>query len=148
MWIDFAGDKKTALTEIFPWLLAEDNPVISCYGNNSLNKAGRRVRALRGISFQNLLGISLLLGEMGSNFPGELVWTFLGKFELHRRSDSTECRYTAGEQSLDQDCRGFLFKNMYCWGVLRSAGGYPTSFKFDSIAWGECTDLLTRSLGN
>ena len=27
--IDFAGDKKTALATIFPWLLAEDNPVIS-----------------------------------------------------------------------------------------------------------------------
>ena len=45
-----------------------------------MNKAGRRVRALWGISFQNLLGISLLLGEMDSNFPGELDWTFLGKF--------------------------------------------------------------------
>ena len=48
MLIDFAGDKKTLLTTLFPWLLAEDNPVISCYGNNSLNQAGRRVRALRG----------------------------------------------------------------------------------------------------
>ena len=27
--IDFAGDKKTVLTTTFPWLLAEDNPVIS-----------------------------------------------------------------------------------------------------------------------
>ena len=27
--IDFAGDKKTSSRMIFPWLLAEDNPVIS-----------------------------------------------------------------------------------------------------------------------
>ena len=27
--IDFAGDEKTSSTTIFPWLLAEDNPVIS-----------------------------------------------------------------------------------------------------------------------
>ena len=78
--MDFAGDTKASLTTLFPWLLAEDNPVISYWGNNSLNKAGRRVRALRGISFQNLLGISLLLGEMDSNFPGEPDWTLLGKF--------------------------------------------------------------------
>ena len=26
---DFAGDKKASLTTLFPWLLAEDNPVIS-----------------------------------------------------------------------------------------------------------------------
>ena len=27
--IDFAGDKKTPSGTIFPWLLAEDNPVTS-----------------------------------------------------------------------------------------------------------------------
>ena len=27
--IDFAGDKKTSPRTVFPWLLAEDNPVIS-----------------------------------------------------------------------------------------------------------------------
>ena len=27
--IDFAGDTKASLTTLFPWLLAEDNPVIS-----------------------------------------------------------------------------------------------------------------------
>ena len=27
--IDFAGDKKTSSRTLFPWLLAEDNPVIS-----------------------------------------------------------------------------------------------------------------------
>ena len=32
--IDFAGDKKTSSRTIFPWLLAEDNPVISWWGNN------------------------------------------------------------------------------------------------------------------
>ena len=77
--IDFAGDKKTSSRALFPWLLAEDNPVISWKGKNSLNKAGRCVRALRGISFQNLLGISLLLGEMGSNFPGGIGLDFLGE---------------------------------------------------------------------
>ena len=30
--IDFAGDKKTSPRTIFPWLLAEDNPVISSSG--------------------------------------------------------------------------------------------------------------------
>ena len=28
--IDFAGDRETLSTTLFPWLLAEDNPVISC----------------------------------------------------------------------------------------------------------------------
>ena len=28
--IDSAGDEKTLSTTLFPWLLAEDNPVISC----------------------------------------------------------------------------------------------------------------------
>ena len=28
--IDFTGDKKTSSRTLFPWLLAEDNPVISC----------------------------------------------------------------------------------------------------------------------
>ena len=27
--IDFAGDRKTSPRTIFPWLLAEDNPIIS-----------------------------------------------------------------------------------------------------------------------
>ena len=65
--LDFVGDRKTSSGTIFTWLLAEDNPVIS----RSLNKAGGHVRALQGTSFQNLLGISLLLGEMDSNFLGE-----------------------------------------------------------------------------
>ena len=30
--IDFAGDKKTSPRTIFPWFLAEDNPVISSGG--------------------------------------------------------------------------------------------------------------------
>ena len=28
--IDFAGEKRILSTTTFPWLLAEDNPVISC----------------------------------------------------------------------------------------------------------------------
>ena len=32
--IDFAGGKKTLSGTTFPWLLAEDNPVISWWGNN------------------------------------------------------------------------------------------------------------------
>ena len=32
--IDFAGDKKTLSRTIFPWLTAEDNPVISWWENN------------------------------------------------------------------------------------------------------------------
>ena len=32
--IDFAGDKKTLPRTIFPWQLAEDNLVISWWGNN------------------------------------------------------------------------------------------------------------------
>ena len=28
--MDFAGDKKASSRTIFPWLLAENNPVISC----------------------------------------------------------------------------------------------------------------------
>ena len=44
-----------------------------------MNKAGRRVRVLARISFQNLLGISLLLGEINSNFPGETGLDFPGE---------------------------------------------------------------------
>ena len=58
--------------------------------------------------------------------------------------------YTAGEQSLDQDCRGSFVKNVctllgnveICWRI-------PNFLKFDnSFAWGECTDLLAHSLGS
>ena len=31
--IDSAGDRKTSPRTIFPWSLAEDNPVISWWGN-------------------------------------------------------------------------------------------------------------------
>ena len=46
--IDSAGGKKTLPRTVFPWLLAQDDPVISWYENKSLNKTGRRVRVLRG----------------------------------------------------------------------------------------------------
>ena len=32
--INSAGDRKTSPGTIFPWQLAEDNPVISWWGNN------------------------------------------------------------------------------------------------------------------
>ena len=35
-----AGGGKTSPGTIFPWLLAEDNPVISWWGNKLLNKTG------------------------------------------------------------------------------------------------------------
>ena len=81
-----------------------------------MNKAGRRVRALRMTSFQSLLGISLLLGEMDSNFPGETgldspgeVLNCIGEVTL------LNVWYIAGEQSLGQDRRGCLLGMfLYC----------------------------------
>ena len=57
---------------IFPWLLAEDNPVISWWGNNLLNKAGGRVRAFAGDKLPESTGDKLTAGEMDSTFLGEL----------------------------------------------------------------------------
>ena len=71
--IDFAGDKKTSSRTIFPWLLAEDNPVISCYGNNSLNQAGTTRSCSAGEKLPESTGDKLPVGEMNSNFPGEIL---------------------------------------------------------------------------
>ena len=59
-------------------------------GNNLLNKAGERLLHSAGISFQNLLGISLLFGEMDSNFPGETGLDFPGEVLNCGESDSFE----------------------------------------------------------
>ena len=79
--VDFAGGKKTSPRTIFPWFLAEDNPVISWWGNNLLNKVGGHVRALQGISFQNLLGISFLLGRWIPTSWGNWIGFSWGSFE-------------------------------------------------------------------
>ena len=86
---------------------------------------------------------------MNSNFPGETgLDSSEGSFELSGEGTSLNVG-TAGEQSLGQGCRGCLLRMyVYCWGMLIPAGGYSTSLRFDNIAWGECTDLLTYSLGN
>ena len=52
--------------------MAEDNPVISCYGNNSLNQAG----TMRSCSARDKLPESTgdklaAWGDMSSNFAGE-----------------------------------------------------------------------------
>ena len=87
-----------------------------------------------GISFQNLLGISLPLGEMDSNFLGETGLDSSGEVEL-QGSDSSECWDTAGEQSLCQDCRGCLLRMRAAGEVLRSTGGYSISLILDDFAW-------------
>ena len=115
-----------------------------------MNKVGGRVRALRGISFQNLLGISLLLGGMNSNFPGGTGLDSPGE-NLNCIGEVTplNVRYTAGEQSLGQDCRGCLLgMHVYCWGMLRSAGVTNFLKAVGSFARRECINLLTHSLGN
>ena len=61
-----------------------------------------------GISFQNLLGISLLLGDMNSSFPGEIGLDSPGEFWYAGEVIPLNAGYAAGEQSLDQDCRGCL----------------------------------------
>ena len=43
-----------------------------------------------GISFQNLLGISLLLGDMTSNFVGEAGLDSSGEFDM-LEDDPLEC---------------------------------------------------------
>ena len=78
--MDFAGDKKTPSRTLFPWLLAEDNPVISCYGNNSLNQAGTTRSCSARDKLPESTGDKLaawgdgfqLLGETGLDPPGEV----------------------------------------------------------------------------
>ena len=77
-------------------------------------------------------------------FLGELDWTLWGSFEL-RGSDSFECLYAAGEQSLDQDCRGCLLR-IAAGECLRSAGGYSISLIFDDLLGEECIVLLSGEL--
>ena len=88
---------------------------------------------------------------MDSNFPGETGLDSPGE-ALRCIGEVTplNVRYTAGEQSLGQDCRECLLKmSVHCWGMLRSAGGYPTSLRLILTLLGEeCTDLLAHSLGN
>ena len=66
--------------------------------------------------------MSLLLGEMDSNFPGETGLDSPGEVLNCGGSDSFECWYAAGEQSLDQDCRGCLLRIYAAGEVLRSTG--------------------------
>ena len=128
-----AGGRKTSSGTIFPWQLAEDNPVISWWGNNLRNKVGGRVRVLRVTSFQNLLGISLLFGEMDWIFLGKLLdWTLLGKFCIGR--GSTECLVYRRGTILDQDCRGCLLRMLaYSAEECLDLLGTPNFLKTDSI---------------
>ena len=99
-----------------------------------MNKAGRRVRALARVSFQNLLGISLLLGGMNSNFPGELDWTLMGKFLNCGGINSFEYLICRRGTIFRLRLPGMLVKNIYAAGeMLRSTGGYSTSLGFDSL---------------
>ena len=73
------GDRKTSPGTIFPWQLAEDNPVISWWGNNFLNKAGERSYSAgdklpesTGDKLQDLLGRLIPL-------PWGNFWTVLGE---------------------------------------------------------------------
>ena len=51
------------------------------------------------------------MGEINSNFPGETGLDSSGEvLRCIGGSDSFECLYAAGEQSLDQDCRGCLLR--------------------------------------
>ena len=85
---------------------------------------------------------------MNSNFPGETgLDSPGGSFRLRGR-DSFEWWYTAGEQSLDQDCRGCLLRMRAAGEVLRSTGGYSISLIFDDLLGEECIVLLNHSLGN
>ena len=80
------GDGKISPGTIFPWQLAEDNPVISWWGNNLLNKsggersyyAGDKLPEYTGEMLQDLLGIWIPLswGNL-SDWTGEwLHWMF------------------------------------------------------------------------
>ena len=118
-----------------------------------MSKAGRRVRALRGISFQNILGVSLLHGGMNSTFLGKLDWTglFWGSFDmLPGGSDSFECLIYRRGTIFRPRLPGMLVMNIYIYAageVLRSTGGYSISLRLITLL-GECIDLLTHSLGN
>ena len=74
-----AGDKKTSPRTIFPWQLDEDNPVISRWGNNLLNKAGEMLSYSAGDKLQESTGDKLpeSTGEMVQLSWGNF-WTVLG----------------------------------------------------------------------
>ena len=75
-----AGDRKTSPRTIFPWQLAEDNPVIPWWGNNLPNKAGGRSYYAGG-KLPESTGDKLPAGDMDSTFLGKFLdWTLLGKF--------------------------------------------------------------------
>ena len=96
-----------------------------------------------GISFQNVLGISLLLGEMNSNFPGETGLDSPGEVLNCGGSDSFEYLIYRRGTIFRPRLSGMLVKNTYAAGeMLRSTGGYPTSLRPDNITWRECTDCL------
>ena len=68
---------------LFPWLLAEDNPVISCYGNNSLNQAGTTRSCSARDKLPESTGDKLAAwGDMNSNFPGETGLDSSGEFDM------------------------------------------------------------------
>ena len=97
--LDFAGDKRISSRTLFPRLSAEDNPVISCWGNNSLNKAERRVRALLGDTLPEFTGGNLIAwGDRfrlswgtGLDSSGEF-WTVLVMFFNGTYPDALEDR--------------------------------------------------------
>ena len=81
---------------------------------------------------------------------GNWIGLYWGSFGLYRGSDSIECLIYRRGTIFRPRLPGILVKNICisCWGMLRSAG-VPNFLKTDdSFAWGECTELLTHSLGN
>ena len=74
----------------------------------------------------------------GSNFPGGARLDSLGEVLRCTGSNSTGCLICRRGTILAQDCRGCLLRmRIYCWRLLRSAGGYSTSLRLTVTLLGE-----------
>ena len=73
------------------------------------------------------------LTAWGNGFPlflGKLDWTLLGKFELYRGSDSSECWIYRRGTIFRPRLSGMLVKNVYMLpGNVESCGRRPNCFK-------------------
>ena len=116
-----------------------------------MNKAGQRVRVLRGDKLPESTGDKLTAWGDGFQLSwGNRIGLSWGNFELHWGSDSIECLIYRRGTIFRPRLPGMLVKNI-CIAAgecLRSAGGYSISLIFDDLLGEECIVLLNHSLGN
>ena len=121
------GDRKTSPGTIFPWQLAEDNPVISWWGNNLWIKPGEHSHSA-GNKLPESTGDKLpeSAGEIGSTFLGIL-------FRLDWGSGSTGCLVFRRGNNLILRLPGMLAEEcLYSAGECWDLRGWSNFLKVDS----------------